>query len=183
MRKEWIGKKFGLLTIEALLPNRMAACRCDCGGETRVFLSNLPRGNTQTCGCIRRKIAASKITTHGRSSTPEYRAWSLMRNRCHNPKARDYSNYGGRGIFVATEWRDSFELFFRDMGERPSRGYSLGRIDNDGPYAPHNCRWETPDQQAQNRRQRNTSGTVYPKRNKRREDLIGTRSIPEAIAA
>jgi len=75
-----------------------------------------------------------------------------MKDRCNNAAAREYKNYGGRGITVCKEWAESFEEFFSVMGKRPSGGYSLDRIDNEGNYEPSNCKWSTCRQQVNNRR-------------------------------
>lgn len=90
--------------------------------------------------------------THGMSGTPTYNSWMGMRQRCHNPNAWNYPHYGGRGIRVCTRWLESFENFLADMGEKPSRQHSIGRINNDGDYTPDNCQWETIGQQVHNKR-------------------------------
>lgn len=87
--------------------------------------------------------------THGMSRTGLYRVWGDMKQRCLNPKHKDYPNYGSKGITVCKRWM-KFINFYEDMGERP-KNKSLDRINNDGNYEPGNCRWATSSEQQQNK--------------------------------
>lgn len=84
--------------------------------------------------------------------TKEWRCWAKMRERCNNPAASCYKNYGGRGISVCERWMNSYPMFFQDMGYAPSPKHTLDRINNDGNYEPSNCRWSNRYEQMRNTR-------------------------------
>jgi len=136
-----------------------------------VWLINLRRGVSKSCGCWRREINAKLRTTHGDANArsgvrdPVYRTWDAMVGRCENPRDSGYSNYGGRGVEICARWRGSYEAFRDDMGPRPEgapREWSIDRRSTDGHYScgkcdqcianawPANCRWATATEQMRN---------------------------------
>ena len=82
--------------------------------------------------------------------SPEYQTWRAMISRCEDPKADRFQQYGGRGISICDRWRNSFQNFLADMGQRPA-GTFIERIDVNGNYEPGNCKWETQARQARNK--------------------------------
>ena len=127
-------------------------CLCDCGTSMVVNGSNLRRGLTKSCGCLKVETAGVQSRTHGKSNAPEYRSRAAMIQRCSNPENIGFDLSGGRGVAVCERWLESFENFYADMGPKPSPQHSIDRIDPDGIYEPSNCRWATPLEQRHNRR-------------------------------
>lgn len=129
-------------------------CRCDCGNEKLARLADMRRGRVVSCGCYHSDITRDRSVKHGyaprKAQSPEFKIWMGMTRRCRNAADPKFARYGGRGITVCDAWAESFENFFRDMGERPSPHHSIDRIDNDGNYEPGNCRWATASEQVRN---------------------------------
>ncbi len=152
------GRRFGRLTAIRIwsMTNRRTywLFRCDCGKEKPIRSSHVIQGRTKSCGCLNKELARTRgIRTHGLIHTPEYRTWANMKDRCYRKTHPQWDSYGGAGIIVCQQWKDSFETFLADMGPRPSPKHSIDRYPNPfGNYEPANCRWATQSQQMRNRR-------------------------------
>lgn len=88
-----------------------------------------------------------------------YNSWQNMKGRCLRKSHPKYYRYGGRGIKVCSEWRDSIILFAQwALASGWREGLSIDRIDNDGDYEPSNCRWVS---MADNSRRKSTTKITY----------------------
>lgn len=111
-----------------------------------------------------------------------YWCWKAIKQRCLNPRCRAYRNYGGRGIAVCDEWL-SFEPFLAwALGAGWQKGLDLDRIDNDGDYAPDNCRFVTRRENVNNRRKTRlitVDGVTHP--STVWADLIGAKEALNSV--
>lgn len=165
------GREFNYLTIltDVMLDGkRVSTCKCRCGTIKKISTYHVINNKTKSCGCLQSELTTKKNLTHGKSKTPEFRIWQSMKYRCKNKTDNGYKNYGGRGIRVCQSWRESFQAFLTDMGRRPSRRYSIDRINNDGNYSCGHCveckakKWTANCQWATRKSQRiNTRDAIY----------------------
>lgn len=168
-REDLTGRRFGRLTVVEFYGNDNGGrprwlCECDCGGTAIVRSYDLKGGKVVSCGCYWRERLVECNTTHNMAkehSKLYYEHYNMIK-RCHDPKCKNYNNYGGRGIKVCDRWREDIHNFYDDVSGLPhfeEDGYSLDRIDNDGDYTPNNVRWATIKEQNLNKR--NTLIFIY----------------------
>lgn len=151
-----IGSKFNRYTVignpfRGKNKRWYVSCECECGTIKDVMCQSIVSGHIKSCGCFNKELKRKGNTTHGMSRTGAWKSYQYMITRCLNKNNHAYKNYGAKGVTICDRWLSGFELFYKDMGDRPN-GYSLDRIDPKGNYSPENCRWADNHTQSNNKR-------------------------------
>ena len=148
------GKQFGRLTAQEYAGHSRWKCICSCGSSAIVKTFSLNTGRTQSCGCLRKEVAAKKATKHGGAHDDLYHVLNMMHQRCENPKCKDFKWYGAEGKHVCPEWSMQNYPAFREWAIKSGyrKGLTIDRIDPNKGYCPDNCRWITISEQQSNRR-------------------------------
>lgn len=174
---EWIkGMQFGSHIIDERLEDGTYLTHCaECGRVhvlSRPALISAKARNSVCRSCAIARINQKCKVKHGASrkggnNPKDYHILGNLINRCHNPKNKDYSNYGARGIQVEAPWYvdghmnyPAFHEWYVAEEEKARQIYDekywdkfqVDRVNNDGNYSPDNCRLTTPKVQSNNTR-------------------------------
>lgn len=148
--EDYIGKEINYLTPMRVSENRAKdnsikwIFRCRCGKEVEETPYRVLTGHRKSCGCLKYKhLLCGRIKPHKPFNFNEedkrfYKWWLGIRARCYSEKHHKYKIYGGRGITMCSEWLNDPLEFVKWCRETHPRkdGYTIDRIDGNGPYAP-----------------------------------------------
>lgn len=89
---------------------------------------------------------------HGLKNSDTYKLLNGIKDRCLNPRSKDYHRYGGRGITISENFMNP--IFFNEwcLNNGYKKGLQIDRIDNNKGYTDENCRFVTSKQNMRNTR-------------------------------
>lgn len=156
--EDFTGRVYGELTVLNLdhRDNKRRSfwkCRCSCGKIKIISGSSLKSGRTISCGHIKTSKLIKYNTTHGLSNNSAYYCWQDMVHRVTHPADSGFIKYTStiQGKLIEDDWALSPKPFLDYIGERPSKEYSIDRIDPTKGYVRGNVRWATKHEQAINK--------------------------------
>lgn len=122
--------------------------RQKCWTKREIYFDDLTESLKCYLACVK-DYQATNFTEVKLWHKLTYHSWFSMKQRLrHNLR---YSRFP-----LCPQWERSFPCFLTDMGPRPSKVYTIERVNNDRGYYPENCYWATWFEQARNR-----SSTVW----------------------
>lgn len=139
-KPEMVGKQYGWVKIispERRWNDKMNTCyvltQCTgCGSIQWQVLGNLTRGLSKGCqSCSQPRQIPMWLD----------RRLTAAKQRCENPKDRQYYNYGGRGIRFSFPSVTEAGLYLIKAYGLPDREMEIDRINTNGDYAPGNIRF------------------------------------------
>ena len=81
-----------------------------------------------------------------------YSKYSAMKARCLRKTSPKYPHYGGRGIKICDEWKESFDSFAEwSYANGYTDEMTIERVDVNGNYCQENCKWIPMSEQAYNK--------------------------------
>lgn len=147
------GEKYGKLTVIGIVgrfgkkKNLKVKCVCECGNEREAWYNNLKSlGSPHSCkSCALSKNR--KRSSHGKSNHsnstryyPSYNCWQKLKDRCLNINSVFYPEYGGSGVTICAEWRDSFLSFDNWYKQQEKAPYwTLQLHDGHYEFGPGKC--------------------------------------------
>lgn len=164
-KNNYIGLRFNRLVVVSDMgvvdKRRRVVVKCDCGVEKKCMMQSLKDGSTQSCGCLNLELSKKRSTKHGLYKAHSlYTVWDSMIQRCCNSNNRQYRDYGGRGVAVCREWRESYKVFHDWAIDKWKTGLQLDKDSmfkrGEGKlYCPEFCSFITrSENQRKNRRNR-----------------------------
>lgn len=160
-----IGELVYIASAEDVGKKRQAVFLCHCGVEFVTRIDRAKALRVKSCGCVKNKLMSETLKayyaaeyrprTHGLTNHPLYSVWHNVKDRCHNPNSSSYNRYGGKGVTVCDEWRESFESFYLwaiQSGYQKGLQIDKDLIGNGLLYSPATCCWLTLQQNSRYKR-------------------------------